>query len=151
MRALIKAASRGVKIQLILAGVSDVRLAKLSERYIYSRLFKRNIAIYEYQKKVLHGKVSVCDNQWVMLGSYNINNISAYASIELNLEIKDQDFTTIVTNELREIIKNDCSLITEAYYNSNTNYFTRILQYTSYTIFRSMFFLFTFYFKQQRE
>jgi len=150
MKALIRAANRGVKIQLILAGVSDVRIAKHAERYIYSRLFKKNIAIYEYQKKVLHGKISVCDHEWVTVGSYNINNISAYASIELNLEIKDSRFTSIISDELNGVIENDCSLITKGYYNSRTNNFTRILQYTSYTTFRLLFYLFTFYFKQHR-
>lgn len=151
MRALIRASNRGVKIELILTGTSDVFLAKMSERYIYTRLFKRNIAIYEYQKKVLHGKISTCDNEWVTAGSYNINNISAYASIELNLEIKDANFSTIVTQELTGIIKNDCILITETSYKAHTNFITRISYFISYTTFRLTLYLFTFYFKQHRE
>jgi len=150
MRALKQAAKRGIKIQLILAGISDVRLAKYAERYIYRSLFNKNIAIYEYKRKVLHGKISVCDDNWVTGGSYNVNNISAYASIELNLEIKDKHFASHVSRELLTVIKNDCTLITEAKYRS-TNFFVRILQHGAYDIFRLLFYLFTFYFKQHRE
>jgi cardiolipin synthase len=151
MKSLIQAANRGVQIQLILAGVSDVNLAKHAERYIYKRLFVKNIQIYEYQKKVMHGKISTCDGQWVTVGSYNINNISAYASIELNLEIQDSNFAKVVSNELTDVIQNDCKLITEADFKSNTGLFERVKQRSAYDIFRLLFFMFTFYFKQHRE
>jgi cardiolipin synthase len=151
MTALMQAAKRGVKIQLILAGISDVTLAKHAERYIYKRLFHKNIEIYEYQKKVMHGKISTCDSQWVTVGSYNINNISAYASIELNLEVRDINFSKDVTNELTHVIEHDCKLITESDYESHTSFFRKLRQRGSYDIFRFLFFLFTFYFKQHRE
>ncbi len=150
MRALIKAAKRGVKIQLILAGDSDVLLAKHAERYIYQRLFIQNIEIYEYQPKVMHGKISSCDNQWVTIGSYNINNISAYASVELNLEIRDAPFAEKASKELMQIIDNDCKLITESDYDSATGFFERLKQRGAYDIFRLLFFLFTFYYKQHK-
>lgn len=151
MRSLIRAAGRGVQIQLILAGISDVRLSKNAERYIYKRLFMKNIKIYEYQKKVVHGKISTCDNEWVTVGSYNINNISAYASIELNLEIRNARFVEEVSKDLIEVIENDCKLITEADYESHTGFFRKIQQRGAYDIFRLLFFLFTFYFRQHKE
>ncbi len=136
---------------LILAGISDVKLAKNAERYIYKKLFIKNIEIYEYQRKVMHGKISSCDNRWVSVGSYNINNISAYASVELNLELLDAAFANEVSNELTQIIKNDCKLITESDYESVTGFFKRIQQRGAYDVFRLLFFLFTFYFKQHKE
>ncbi|MCI0750588.1 MAG: cardiolipin synthase ClsB [Flammeovirgaceae bacterium] len=151
MQALLRAARRGVKIQLILAGVSDVMLAKSAERYIYSRLFQKNIEIYEYQKKVLHGKISTCDDQWVTVGSYNINNISSYASIELNLEIQSTEFAKKLSSELSDIIQHDCKLITKDFYNAKVNFIRRIKLRIAYDIFRLLFFVFTFYFRQHRE
>jgi cardiolipin synthase len=151
MRALVVAAKRGVKIQLILPGVSDVLVAKYAERYIYSRLFRSNIEIYEYQKKVLHGKISTSDGKWITVGSYNINNISTYASIELNLEIMDSRFVSEVSKELTSVIEQDCKLITESDYRSSRNLITKFLQRGAYDFYRFLFFLFTFYFKQHRE
>lgn len=151
LRALVAASKRGIKIQLILPGVSDVSLAKYAERYIYSKLFQRNIEIYEYQKKVLHGKIGICDERWITVGSYNINNISTYASIELNIEIEDASFANEVSKELTQIIEQDCRLITESEYTSGRNLIVKTLQRGAYDIYRFLFFVFTFYFKQHRE
>src|SRR5450631_218883 len=59
-----QATRRGVKIKLILAGISDVMVAKNAERFMYNWLFKQNIEVYEYKPCVLHGKVAVYDRAW---------------------------------------------------------------------------------------
>lgn len=146
---LIRAAQRGVKIRVIMAGRSDVRIAKQAERFIYTDLLDNNIEIYEYQKTILHGKVTVCDNQWVTVGSYNVNNISAYASIELNLDVYDPTFATVVNAMLQQIAKNDCIQITREWLQKKENFFTRTTEWLSYEAIRLLFYLFTFYFKQQ--
>ncbi|MEQ8423429.1 MAG: phospholipase D-like domain-containing protein, partial [Cyclobacteriaceae bacterium] len=82
-KALRQAAERGVKISVILAGTSDVKIAKLAERYMYEWLLSRGITIMEYNPTVLHGKLAICDGKWLTLGSFNVNDISTYASVEL--------------------------------------------------------------------
>jgi len=77
----------GVIIKVVQAGISDIALSKYAERYMYRWLLRNKVEIYEYQKTVLHGKIAVCDDQWMTVGSYNVNNLSAYASIELNLDV----------------------------------------------------------------
>lgn len=143
------AAKRGVKIQVILAGVSDIPLAKYAERFMYDWLFKNNIEIFEYQRTVLHGKIATSDGHVTTVGSYNVNNLSAYLSIELNLEIKDKTFTAKVENQLNEIITLDCLPITEAVYKNQVNAFTRFLQRIAYNIFRLLFYVFTFRMKNK--
>ena len=145
---LMSAAKRGVKIKLILAGVSDVKLAKYAERYIYRRLLKNNIEIYEYQGNVLHGKIAVFDDQQVTVGSFNVNNISAYASVELNLVIRNEVFADTVGTTLNSIITNHCFQITEEIFVNNYNLFQRFWHQLSYEIVHFIFFLFTFYFRQ---
>jgi cardiolipin synthase A/B len=145
---LARAVRRGVKIKLILAGASDVMVSKQAERYMYRWLFRNGIEIYEYPHNILHGKLAVYDEAWVTGGSYNVNNISAYASIELNLDINDSHFAKHVCSTLQEIIQKDCIQITEDVYKVSYNIFERFLQYLSYEIVRLVFFLFTFYFRQ---
>ena len=65
---------------------------KNAERWMYDWLLRNNIELYEYQASVLHAKVAVCDGEWATVGSYNINKISAYASIELNLDVRGANF-----------------------------------------------------------
>lgn len=144
-----RAAKRGIDIRVIVAEKSDVKLAKHAERYMYRWLLKRNINLFEYTKSVLHGKMATRDKKWATIGSYNVNDISAYASIELNIDVNDAEFATHVHQQLEAVMKNDCVQITEEEYNKKYNIFQRFIQYCSYWLVRIIFYLFTFYFKQQ--
>jgi len=146
---LIKAVQRGVKIKLILAGLSDVKVAKSAERFVYDWLLRNNVQIYEYQGNILHGKLSVCDSKWMTIGSYNVNNISAYASVELNLDINDPSFAKHVAKILHEAIDENCKEITADDFKKSTNIIKRLVRWCSYEFIRAALYLFTFYFRQR--
>ena len=147
-RKLRAAARRGVKVQVILAGTSDIPIAKYAERYMYHWLLKSGIEIFEYERSVLHGKMATCDGHWVTVGSYNINTISSNASIELNLAITDGAFTKQAEQQLHEIMRKGCVKITPE--NLKTyGWAVRIAHRAAYYLYRAVFFIFTFYFKQQ--
>ncbi len=103
--ALKNASKRNVKVRVILPGVSDVKVVKNATSYWYAWLLRNNIEIYEWNKTILHGKLIVVDNDWVSIGSYNINHLSHFSSIETNVEVKDKDFRTKVSWELDRIIQ----------------------------------------------
>jgi cardiolipin synthase len=147
---LSRAAKRNIDIQIIVAGKSDVPLAKHAERHIYRWLLKRDIKLYEFTGPVLHGKMATRDKKWVTIGSYNVNDISAYASVELNVDVNDAEFATHVQQQLEAIISNDCVLVTEEAFNKKYNIIQRFIQYCAYWLVRVIFYLFTFYFKQSR-
>jgi cardiolipin synthase len=152
LRKKMEAASkRGIEIRLILAGNSDVTIVKYAERYIYRWIFKNKIRLFEYQKNVLHGKLSMYDDKWVTVGSYNVNFISAYASIELNLDIANEDFANNVKQTIDKIIQEDCVEVLEKEFESRYNFFQRVRHKFSYEIIQLVFFLFTFYFKPGKE
>jgi cardiolipin synthase A/B len=144
-----KAVRRGVKIKLILAGMSDVMVAKYAERYMYGWLFKNNIELYEYKPCVLHGKVAVYDRQWATIGSYNVNDISAYASIELNIDVNNADFAAMLDQTMEKIIQKDCLLITKENFDMQNGILNRIWEQVCYWFVRILFYLFTINFRQQ--
>lgn len=148
-RKLSQAIKKGVKVKVILAGISDIMIAKHAERYLYDWILKNNIELYEYQETVLHAKVATYDNIWTTVGSYNINNISAYASLELNMEIRNNSFALHTEKVLEDIINTSCKKITWENYSSSTHFFRRIWQRLSYGFINSVLKLFTFYFKQE--
>jgi cardiolipin synthase len=148
-RALGRATKRGVKVKVILAGPSDVLMAKYAERYLYSWMLRNNIEVYEYQPTILHAKLAVVDQHWVTIGSYNINNISAYASIELNLDIRNKPFARSVHKELDEIIVNECIRIGRENFKFSFPYLNPLMQRLSYEVIRFLLYLFTFYFRQE--
>lgn len=148
-RAIRLASRRGVKIKTILAGPSDVMMAKHAERFLYDWLLRNGIEIYEYQHTVLHAKVAQYDQRWVTVGSYNVNNISAYASLEVNFDVRNKSFAVETKKELDKIILRDCRRITVENYTSSTGLFRRIWQRFCYSFISTMLSLFTFYFKQE--
>lgn len=146
---ILQALQRGVQIKVVLAGLSDVMLAKNAERYIYDWMLRNKIKIFEYQGTILHGKVAVCDNEWLTIGSYNVNNISAYASIELNLDVHNPSFAEKVDEALEQIIRENCMQITEERLAKITTIFKRLVRWSSYQIIKLGFYLFTFYFREK--
>lgn len=148
-RHLDQAARRGVVIRVILTSRSDVHLSKSAERYLYPWLLKRNVEIYEYHRNVLHGKMAVYDGTWATIGSYNVNNISAYASIELNVDVRYAPFAITVERALDQLIEDDCVRISPSRFSSGTNLFLRLKRRISYEVIRVILYLFTFYFRQE--
>ena len=102
--ALKKASRNKVKIKLILSGISDVTLSRRASYYIYATLLKYNVEVYEWNKSVLHGKAAVIDQHWTTIGSFNLNNLSSYSSIEMNVAINSVDFSNNYLVLLNEII-----------------------------------------------
>jgi cardiolipin synthase A/B len=134
---------RGVKIKVIVTGDADVFMVKYAERYIYRWLFKNNIEVYEYRKNVLHGKLALADGQFMTVGSYNVNNLSAFASVEMNLDVNDPQFVNDAEKRIEEIVAQDCVRITEKKFNRQYNAFNRAVHRSSYEIFRFLLFLST--------
>jgi cardiolipin synthase len=147
---IVYAIKRGVSIRVIAAGRSDVVLAKYAERWLYDWLLRNGIELYEYQKNILHAKIATSDDEWMTIGSYNINNISTYASIELNLDVRDPGFAKNVRQMLEEIIKKDCVQITPLYQLKTKNIFKQFIRWYSFQFIRVLFYVFTFYFKHLR-
>lgn len=147
---LEKALQRGVKVRMIVSGQSDVFLVKNAERYWYDWLIRNNIEIFEYTKNVLHGKLATCDDEWMTIGSYNVNDLSAYASIELNFDVRDPSFVKTVEKTLQDIIDNDCIRISKEKMARTSNVFTKLGRWFSYSIIRLTLSLFTFYYRKQK-
>jgi cardiolipin synthase len=83
LRHLLRAHRRGVFIQVVLPGESDVRIVQRATRYLYRRLLRRRFHIYERQMRMLHTKLMIVDDQWTVLGSCNLDARSLYINYEI--------------------------------------------------------------------
>jgi cardiolipin synthase len=99
-RDLMRVARRGGRVQLILAGQSDILVSQLAARSLYHRLLKAGVEIYEYQPQVLHAKLILSDGV-VYVGSSNLDIRSLNLNYELMLRLDDKT----VTVEAREIFE----------------------------------------------
>lgn len=118
-KALIKAAKHGVEVHLIMAGVSDVPVFQSATRWLYDLLFRNGIKIYEWEKSVLHGKVAVVDDNWSTIGSFNLNHLSAYGSIELNIDVLDEQFSKSFQLHLKSVIETGCKQVFPIHQNNH--------------------------------
>ncbi len=129
-KALIKAAKRGVEIHLIMAGVSDVPVFQTATRWLYDFLFRNGIKIYEWEKSVLHGKGAVVDTIWTTIGSFNLNHLSAYGSIELNIDILDEQFSKAFQQQLISVIETGCKQVFPI--NQNNHWLAKLKRWAAY-------------------
>ena len=91
-RALRQAASRGVKVRLLMQGKIDYRIAALAARALYDELREHGVQIYEYMPAYLHAKIALVDDDWATVGSSNIDPLSLLLNLEANVVVRDATF-----------------------------------------------------------
>ena len=99
-RDLLRVVRRGGRVQLLLAGKSDVLVSQMAARSLYQRLLKAGVEIYEYQPQILHAKLILADGV-VYVGSSNLDIRSLNLNYELMLRFADKTVAT----EAREIFE----------------------------------------------
>ncbi len=136
-RALKRARKRGVSVKVVVAGKSDMPFLLYAEKHMYGFFARKGIEIYEWNDSVLHGKAMMADNEWVSIGSYNLNYLSRYWSIELNAEIKDKDLAKAFDAHLNEIVSGTCTKI-DSKVIKELGFFPRFRNMLAYYIYRSV-------------
>jgi cardiolipin synthase len=136
LKALKKAAKRGVQVTIILSANSDIIFFGNATSHLYSSLMKQGVHIYEWQQSILHGKIAMVDEKWVTIGSFNLNSLSALSSIELNVEIMDAMLVNQLVSHLQEVIQNGCKKIDYDRYQQSNTWKHRILNATAYYLTR---------------
>jgi cardiolipin synthase len=92
LRDLYRAAARGVDVQIIVPGASDVPTLARAAQAEYSRWLKRGLRVFEYIPGVTHAKFAVVDDRWCTVGSFNLNPTSLICSRESNMFIYNPEF-----------------------------------------------------------
>jgi phosphatidylserine/phosphatidylglycerophosphate/cardiolipin synthase-like enzyme len=112
-RALISAAKNGVEVKLVLPGIkTDNSMSRYIGHGYYAKLLQSKVRIFEYQAHFIHSKVVMVDD-WVTIGSSNLDRWGANWNLEANQEIQDKDFAL----SIKQMFVNDfnnCNEITLA-------------------------------------
>jgi cardiolipin synthase len=136
-RKLLRNASRrGVDIKIVLAAESDAPVFKRATNFLYDFILRNNIKIYEYLPSNLHAKVATVDGNWTTIGSYNMNHLSDYGSIEINADILDAGFAGMFEKLLTGIIKKDCRQVTFNEYKKRKTWIFQFTDWLSYQMIR---------------
>lgn len=92
LRALLRAAKRGVQVQLILPAHSDIPLVRLVNRSFYAPLLKGGVEVLERQGTILHAKAMVIDSAWSVVGSANLDQRSFHRNYEVSIIVASEAF-----------------------------------------------------------
>ena len=136
-RKLLRNAShRGVDITIVLSAESDAPMFKRATNFLYRFILRNNIKIFEYLPSNLHAKVATVDGRWSTIGSYNLNHLSDYGSIEMNVNIIDEKFTSEFEKLLQDLIAQDCQQVTFENYIHRKTWLDRLIDWSSYQMIR---------------
>lgn len=111
LKSIQRAARRGVRVHLILQGRPDVPFATFAARMVYHRLIHAGVCIYEYRERPLHGKVALIDDEWVTVGSSNLDPLSLALNLEANLMARDRALNTELRGKLQSLMRERCQRI----------------------------------------
>jgi cardiolipin synthase len=70
----------------------------------YSIFLQAGIEIFEYRKSFMHAKVAVIDDDWVTVGSSNIDPFSLLLAREANVVVLDKSFARLLKQDLEKIM-----------------------------------------------
>jgi len=99
-RALIRAAKRGLDVRIIVPAHSDVPVVRLTSRVYYQGLLRAGCRLFEYQKSILHAKTTMID-QWVLVGSSNLDYRSLRKDLEINVLPRDRRSVGLLERQFR--------------------------------------------------
>ncbi len=108
LKALRRAARRGVRVNLILQGQPDMPIVRYAAATLHAYLMRAGIQIHEYCKRPLHGKVALIDDEWATVGSSNLDPLSLALNLEANVIVRDQAFARELRSELDRLMRDEC-------------------------------------------
>lgn len=131
-RQLGRIVRQGGRVQLLLAGKSDVTLSQLAAKSLYPRLLKAGIEIFEYQPQILHAKLLIFD-ELVYVGSANLDPRSFYINYELMIRFRNQQ----MAQQAREVFQSNlghCQAVTLDSWRRSHSLWRRLKQHWAYLL-----------------
>jgi len=92
LKDLYDATARGLDVQVILAGRTDLPIIAHAAHAEYEQWLNRGLKIYEFQSRTFHGKYAVFDDDLCTVGTMNANPTSMRLANELNVFVHDRVF-----------------------------------------------------------
>lgn len=106
-RAILAAARRGVRVELLLQGRPDHPVMQWATRRLYQQFLDAGVQIHEYRAGYMHAKVAVVDTLWSTVGSSNIDPFSLGLAREANLVVRNYAFARELQASIVRRIRRD--------------------------------------------
>jgi cardiolipin synthase len=104
-RRFAQAVERGVDVRVIVPSTSDVSAVYWATRYLYARLIRRGVRLYEWPERMMHAKSGIIDAVWSTIGSYNLDRRSLLHNLEAGVIVLDRDVGRALEKQFDEDLK----------------------------------------------
>ncbi len=94
------AAQSGVKVKLLVPGISDSFVVNITSQSFYEELMQAGVEIFKYQKGFVHAKTLVCDRKILTVGTANLDNRSFDLNFEINAVVFDPELAEALANQI---------------------------------------------------
>ncbi len=122
-KALINAALNGVDVRIILHNFAGFKFLVNLSRLHYDELLKAGVKIYEFSNAYLHSKLIIIDNDFLSIGTTNIDFTSFYYCYQTTLLIFSQRLNNqICQTFLTKIFANSLQINTNPLHKFNRIY-----------------------------
>lgn len=102
---LIAAKQQGVDVKILTtSGRCDKSLVYYASYENYGDLLEGGVEIYEYQPSMLHAKILLLDDRWVVSGSANFDSRSLFHNDELDYASEEPDLVKNIQHVLEEAL-----------------------------------------------
>jgi cardiolipin synthase len=100
-----------VKVTLIVQGKPDMQIVSTCARLLYPYLLSGGVAIHEYCRRPLHGKVALVDEEWATVGSSNLDPLSLSLNLEANVIVRHRGFNAELRENLQRLMRDHCTQV----------------------------------------
>ena len=114
-KAIKKALDKGVKVEIMIPGKSDIKFTPDAAFYIANKLRKEGADIYIFNGGFHHSKIMMIDSLYCTVGSTNLNSRSLRYDHEVNAFIFNQETTNEMTTLFNKDKENSTLLTRDVY------------------------------------
>ena len=118
-RAIERAVDRGVRVEIMIPGKSDISFTPDAAFYLANQLRKKGAHIYVYNGGFHHSKVMMVDERFCTVGSTNLNSRSLRYDYEINAFVFDLPITSQLT-DIFSADKQNSTIMTKEVYKKRT-------------------------------
>ncbi len=131
-RALIEAAQRGVFVGVVVGARNDVPVVTYAMRWLYDRLLRGGVHLFEWPLSVMHAKTAVIDDAWLIVGSYNFDRRSLLHQLESVAVVADAEAAI----RLRDRTLDDIAHCQEVTFDTHRRrpWWQKAIQYVAYLL-----------------
>ncbi len=114
-KAIKKALEKGVQVEIMIPGKSDIKFTPDAAFYIANKLRKEGADIYIFNGGFHHSKIMMIDSLYCTVGSTNLNSRSLRYDYEVNAFIFNQETTNEMTTLFNKDKENSTLLTRDIY------------------------------------